>query len=842
MRFAMLKKSLLLALLLVTSSAFAQNVQQSGTVTNKHIPYWVTSGVIADSGSATDSFISSIGVTNNGGAGFCVSSDRQSAVGRNQLCFGAATAAAATISLQNYGTAAAQALNLVINGTTVSIPPATGGTLLTGNAPFTAGHVPCFVSSAGVIQDCGLSLSSGTITAGIWQGTPVAVTFGGTGASSASAARTNLGLGTISTQNSNTVAITGGIITGLPTPTNPSDVAIKSYVDAVSQGLIILAQSRLATAAVLPNTPTYANGSSGVGATLTSSTNSTLTVDGTVANLNDVVLVKNQASAFQNGIYTVTTAGSGAAAWVLTRATYFNTAAAMKAGSYTFVTAGSVNINSSYVLAATIVTVGTDAVTFNLFSSTGVGVTSFGGVTGAIALGSGLGMNGSTLATTYTASGSGAVAQTIPNFLKNTTWVLDYGAACDGSTDDTTAIQNAINALPNDGGIVYFPQAANCKISSTLTIGNGTTSAVSTKRGVILRGAGIPNTPTGLPSLNGYTTSTGPKLTWAGGATPMISIAGPLQGWGVENLILDCASVAGSTGLGVVSAQFGNSSNLSVQNCASVGISSTSNPLGGYTGVGNVDSLRNNWTNINVYVPNVFAAKGILLNGDAGGTSDTDYNTFTNVFIRGVGTAANFGLYLGVSDANVFNDLSISGFATAGVGMQFDYSINSNFPSSTTFIQYEIGGSIPFSNLGSPGAQSTPNKFYGLIQANLAPAPILANTEAVDGPWRTYIPSPSCGTATFSVTAARFKTLGKTTFVEFDATITTLGTGCNAVSFTLPNNPNSGGGVAGREITNGLLINGAIQSTTPVVGLVKPALSAFNNNERVVVSGVYENQ
>src|SRR6266851_8252041 len=163
MRFAMLKKSLLLALLLVTSSAFAQNVQQSGTVTNKHIPYWVTSGVIADSGSATDSFISSIGVTNNGGAGFCVSSDRQSAAGRNQLCFGASTAAPATISLQNYGTAAVRNLQFVINGTPVTIPTG-GGTFIFGNAPFGVTHVPCFSSIAGVVQDCGLSLNGGVIS------------------------------------------------------------------------------------------------------------------------------------------------------------------------------------------------------------------------------------------------------------------------------------------------------------------------------------------------------------------------------------------------------------------------------------------------------------------------------------------------------------------------------------------------------------------------------------------------------------------------------------------------------------------------------------------------------
>src|SRR5712671_1058135 len=132
MRFAMLRKSLLLAFLLAASPVLAQSVQQSGTVTNKHLPYWVTSGVIADGGSATDSPITSIGVTNNGGAGFCVSSDRQAAAGRNQLCFGAATAAAATISLQNYGTASAQNLNFVINGTSVVIPTG-GGTFVQSN-------------------------------------------------------------------------------------------------------------------------------------------------------------------------------------------------------------------------------------------------------------------------------------------------------------------------------------------------------------------------------------------------------------------------------------------------------------------------------------------------------------------------------------------------------------------------------------------------------------------------------------------------------------------------------------------------------------------------------------
>lgn len=57
----------------------------------------------------------------------------------------------------------------------------------------------------------------GTIGTGTWQGTAVAVAYGGTGATSASSARTNLGLGTIATQNANAVAITGGSITNLTT-------------------------------------------------------------------------------------------------------------------------------------------------------------------------------------------------------------------------------------------------------------------------------------------------------------------------------------------------------------------------------------------------------------------------------------------------------------------------------------------------------------------------------------------------------------------------------------------------------------------------------------------------
>ncbi len=144
-------RAALLALVLLATPAIAQQaVQQSGSVTRGHVPYWVSSGVIGDGGSATNSPVSSIGVTNNGGAGICVSSDVQTAAGRNQLCFGASTTGAATISLQNYGTAAAQSLQFIINGAAQGFPTVSP-------LPVVVGDSVCFSTVGGGLKDCGVS-------------------------------------------------------------------------------------------------------------------------------------------------------------------------------------------------------------------------------------------------------------------------------------------------------------------------------------------------------------------------------------------------------------------------------------------------------------------------------------------------------------------------------------------------------------------------------------------------------------------------------------------------------------------------------------------------------------
>lgn len=159
-------------------------------------------------------------------------------------------------------------------------------------------------------------------------------------------------------------------ITNLATPTNGTDAATKAYVDGVAEGLHIHAASYAATTANL--NATYSNGTSGVGATLTNAgTQAAFSVDGVSPSINARILVKNQTNTFQNGIYTLTTVGSGSTNWVLTRATDFDTAAEMSGGDFTFVDSGSTLANTGWVMVDEVTTVGTDPVVFQQFSGAG---------------------------------------------------------------------------------------------------------------------------------------------------------------------------------------------------------------------------------------------------------------------------------------------------------------------------------------------------------------------------------------------------------------------------------------------------------------------------------------
>lgn len=156
-------------------------------------------------------------------------------------------------------------------------------------------------------------------------------------------------------------------------PTVQSGVTYKVTLAQMLEHASTNTAVRLATASAL--TATYNNGSSGVGATLTNSgALAALSIDGTATALNDRILVKNQASTFQNGIYNVTTVGDGATAWVLTRATDYDESSEIDQGDFFSVGTGSTNGKTQWLQTAVVATMGTDAITFesNLVAGTGI--------------------------------------------------------------------------------------------------------------------------------------------------------------------------------------------------------------------------------------------------------------------------------------------------------------------------------------------------------------------------------------------------------------------------------------------------------------------------------------
>ena len=172
----------------------------------------------------------------------------------------------------------------------------------------------------------------------------------------------NINGNTISTTNSNgnlvldpngtgTVDVSSARITSVATPTASTDAATKAYVDAQLQGLDVKNSVRVATTANGTLASAFANGQ---------------TVDGVSLSTGDRILLKNQSTGSENGIYTVNASGAP------TRATDFDENSEVTGGAFFFVEEGTVNADNGFALTNDgSITVGTTALTFTQFSGAG---------------------------------------------------------------------------------------------------------------------------------------------------------------------------------------------------------------------------------------------------------------------------------------------------------------------------------------------------------------------------------------------------------------------------------------------------------------------------------------
>jgi hypothetical protein len=264
------------------------------------------------------------------------------------------------------------------------------------------------------------------------------------------------------------VSLNSQKITNLATPTDANDAANKAYVDAARSGLDVKQSVRAATTANIDLSTDLENGDA---------------IDGVTLATGDRVLVKNQSTGSQNGIYVV--AASGAAS----RATDFDSSEEVTPGAFMFVEEGTANADTGWVLTTDgAITVGTTSLVFAQFSGAG-----------DVTAGDGLTKTGSTLdvvgtadritvaadsvdiATTYV----GQTSITTLGTVTTGTWSATAIAVDKGGTGLTSAPQgsvliantaNTISALDGGGSVdgILTYTASSDTIAWATSIDGGT--------------------------------------------------------------------------------------------------------------------------------------------------------------------------------------------------------------------------------------------------------------------------------------------------------------------------------------------------------------------------------
>jgi len=436
----------------------------------------------------------SFAATANAVAGANVSGQVSDSATADSATIAATVTTAAQPNITSVGTLSGLSVTGTITGS-VSGSASTAGTVTTAAQP----NITSVGTLSSITTSGNVDTTANVVTDDI---------IGKTGGVTITAIGTNQPISLVTT-GSGSVDVNSARITELATPTASTDAATKQYVDDVAQGLAVHAPCDVGTtgtlASITGGTITYDNGTAGVGATLTTSSGNFNTIDGESFGTGERILVKDEATTANNGIYVKTSAT------VLTRADDFNTPTEIAGGDFTFVSTGTTLNDSGFVNTDPVSTVGTDPITFVQFSGAGT-----------YTAGSGLTLSGSEFSITDTAVSSGSYG----NGTHNATFTVNSrGQLTAGANVSITAPAGALT------GTTINSSVTDSSLTSVGTIDTGVWN------GSVI-GASY------IATLNQNTT--GYAATVSTAAQPNITSVGTLSGLTVSGTI--SGSVSGSAG------------------------------------------------------------------------------------------------------------------------------------------------------------------------------------------------------------------------------------------------------------------------------------------------------
>jgi hypothetical protein len=351
---------------------------------------------------------------------------------------------------------------------TITLPDVTGTVITSGDS--------------GTVTNTMLQNSSITIN-----GTPTAL--GGSinitaGVSSVSGTSSQIAVssttGDITLSLPNAVVFPGSVTLNAD-PVNALDAATKQYVDAVAEGLHVHASVVAATTANVDLSTGLEAGD---------------VIDGVTLVAGDRVLVKNQSTTSENGIYIASTSGAAV------RASDYNTASEIDPGDFFFVTGGTTYDNTGWVQTAVVTTLGTDPITFEQFSGAGTYLAGNGltltGNTFSINTAVTVDLNTAQTLTNKTLTSPSITTPTVTGLKLNDSSIVFEGSSADDfettlsvvnpTADRTITLQDGTGTLAFTSDI----ETAVDNFGSAVTGGTGITASYATTNNVLtITNAGV---------------------------------------------------------------------------------------------------------------------------------------------------------------------------------------------------------------------------------------------------------------------------------------------------------------------------------------------------------------